>query len=389
MAYNYDRSGKKGKQIILIIVLMCGFSFVLWYNFFGRGSGLSDNDPYPADDVVPEGTCYHYQLLTDDGKKIYRSLYKACKNYEAEIPIKPIEINEFDNVIYAFRHDHPEFFWLHGTSVKMTEIDGSVIRVSFDLPSDVSEKMAKLEKKAEEILKNAPQLAYDKVKYFYEYIINKTEYDLTAPDNQNAYSALVNGKSVCGGYANAFLYLCDKASVYCGNVSGDVTGRDLHAWNFVKIYGQFYWVDVTWGDPTYLGGSSGKDNLNYDYLCVTDDDILKNRTITYPTSGAFTYPKCTDNSLNYYVKKGCYFESYDKSQVYNYILTEIGFSHTKKVDLKFASEKAFNEAVTDIFESDEYLNSLGKDLEKRFGVSISNMSGTSSGSSCHIVLEFV
>lgn len=64
-----------------------------------------------------------------------------------------------------------------------------------------------------------------------------------------AYGPLVEKRGICGGFAWAFKTLMDEAHVECrcvvGYMSSDTEVR--HQWNLVKIDGQFYHVDVTWG----------------------------------------------------------------------------------------------------------------------------------------------
>jgi len=390
MSYDqyYNRSGNKGPKIALIILLLCVLSFIIWYktqtddpdrnkvaelidNIFGSGS--SNDQPATTGKLELKGTCYYYQQLSAYERQAYESLYISCENGISETMINPILPEEFDRALFAFRLDHPEFFWLHGV-VNTTLLNGSVNKAYCAIPSDAADKMAKMDKKAEEVLKNAPQSDYDKVKYIYEYIINNTDYDLNAPDNQTAYSALINGKSVCAGYANAFLFLCDKAGIYCGYVTGNVVGRGPHGWNFVKLNGNYYWVDVTWGDPVFLDGSVRSDNLNYDYFCVTDKDIMTDRQITMVP--AFLYPQCIDNSLNYYVNSGIYFETYDKDAIYEYLMTKIGLEGERVIELKFADEIEYRKAVADLMESPDYWDIFNRDIKNRFGIFFTRKSGT-------------
>lgn len=65
------------------------------------------------------------------------------------------------------------------------------------------------------------------------------------------YGALVYGMCVCEGYALTFQCLAEALELDSIVVSGE-TGSGHHAWNLVRVDGQWYHVDVTWmdnGDP--------------------------------------------------------------------------------------------------------------------------------------------
>lgn len=64
-----------------------------------------------------------------------------------------------------------------------------------------------------------------------------------------AYGPLVEKRGICSGFAWAFKTLMDEANVECVCISGylkDCPGIG-HMWNLVKLDGQFYHVDPTWG----------------------------------------------------------------------------------------------------------------------------------------------
>lgn len=54
---------------------------------------------------------------------------------------------------------------------------------------------------------------------------------------------------VCGGYAQAFQYLCGLGGIECHYVTGYID-EGYHAWNIVVIDGASYYVDVTFCDST-------------------------------------------------------------------------------------------------------------------------------------------
>ncbi len=66
------------------------------------------------------------------------------------------------------------------------------------------------------------------------------------PGNQNLEGALLEGVTVCAGFSKALCYLADKLGIECKYVSGELPNGGLHAWNQVKIDGDWYNCDLTW-----------------------------------------------------------------------------------------------------------------------------------------------
>ncbi len=86
-------------------------------------------------------------------------------------------------------------------------------------------------------------------------------------ENSTAYSCIVNGRAQCSGYADAFL----QTAKACGLEARYVYNR-THAWNLVKIEGDWYHVDVTWEDP--IGSNDyGFSRLRNMYINLEDSKI--------------------------------------------------------------------------------------------------------------------
>lgn len=143
---------------------------------------------------------------------------------------------------------------------------------------------------------------YEKELIIHDYLIQNTEYSLTANDLvRTGVGVLATGYGVCEGIAKAAKYLFDIAKIPCAIVSGtgcSSTSDDSyepHAWNVVKIGDEWYHLDIT-----FDLGVSGK-SQRYDYFNLTDDEILRDHRITVPCGVL-----CKDDSLNYYVKNGLY-----------------------------------------------------------------------------------
>ena len=99
---------------------------------------------------------------------------------------------------------------------------------------------------------------YQKIQAIYDYICSHVTYDFEHLYNPyytlkyTAYAALVNGTSVCQGYALLFYRLALEAGVDSRFIGGDANGP--HAWNIVRLSGSYYNLDATWdaGCDNYL-----------------------------------------------------------------------------------------------------------------------------------------
>ena len=99
---------------------------------------------------------------------------------------------------------------------------------------------------------------------------------------------LDDGLAVCDGYSKTFSLLCNMEGIDCVRLSGDIDrnldGRSegLHAWNKVKILGNWYVVDITWSVLTSGANDFGalaqqfnsNEFLHHMYFLISDDDIL-------------------------------------------------------------------------------------------------------------------
>ncbi len=120
---------------------------------------------------------------------------------------------------------------------------------------------------------------YDKLMSIHDFICTINTYVKESEGGlycYSAYGSLVDKRSVCEGYAEAFKLLCDKAEIDCVLVTGmslpdnDDT-QEAHMWNLVRMDdNEWYAVDVTWDDAGDIAG-------NYNYFLVGTDTVVRGR----------------------------------------------------------------------------------------------------------------
>lgn len=130
------------------------------------------------------------------------------------------------------------------------------------------------------------QYLCDTIEYDYDALENaeKNEFmyvDEEFNDSFTAYGALINGKCVCAGYSAAFKLLADEAGLESIVVTGFLEGSLAHAWNKVKIEGEWQIVDSTNNDNEYLFNALF--NLpaeGGEHVLVEDNDYVLDNTIS-------------------------------------------------------------------------------------------------------------
>lgn len=117
--------------------------------------------------------------------------------------------------------------------------------------------------------------AYEMELAVHDWLVEWGSYDRTVYDNPNhsgrtgyrdPWGMLVGGYGNCLGYSSTFQLLMDLSGVECITVVGAAFGsREDHAWNMVKLDGEWYCVDVTWDDPT----GAARNGRHHRYFNVT------------------------------------------------------------------------------------------------------------------------
>lgn len=267
---------------------------------------------------------YAFSTLGVTGRNLYVEILYALDNYVEEMVLSSRDLDEIDRVFQYVMLDHPEIFYADGYSFVKYTMGEEIKKVTFTGNFTCSEQERKMrESEIEEAVTHFlrgidPEASdYEKVKAVYERVITNTDYDRGAPDNQNICSVLLNGDSVCQGYAKTVQYLLKRLNVPSVLVLGTVDNSEAHAWNLVRIDQEYYYVDATWGDASYVSREGegiqeeSVPKINYDFLCVTTEDLQA----THAFSDLMELPLCYARENNYYSKEGAYFTQVDFAQL--------------------------------------------------------------------------
>lgn len=139
---------------------------------------------------------------------------------------------------------------------------------------------------------------YFQAKAAYLYLLQTVSYNSENPKVcHSAWGALMDGKAVCEGISYAYAFLLNKMRIPCGIVNGDCSLMGgAHAWNLLKLDGDYYHVDVTWGLTSDQGS---RDNFNY--FMLTDDEISCNHSWDKKY-----IPSCRSYRYNFFTQNDSY-----------------------------------------------------------------------------------
>ena len=249
---------------------------------------------------------------------VYDRLYKELSIYGSSVIFTDDEIaaqdvfDEYTRLIDA----HPELFWLTGGAEAETVTRDDDQTLTFkpefaDHPYPLETMASALDSAVKSYVVECPGGSdYDKALWVHDRLIRNTKYDAdvlfyarsgTDPHFDyayTAYGALVRHKAVCAGYARAFQLIMNRFGIECGYISGKAVNSkgetEDHAWNYIKVDDQYYFVDVTWDDPVSEDYTDTA-HLSHDYFFLSTEDMGRDH---FPDEDQFI-PYCPETRSPY------------------------------------------------------------------------------------------
>nr|WP_320027282.1 transglutaminase domain-containing protein [uncultured Acetobacterium sp.] len=347
---NYERNGRKVVAIIiisvLIILLIAVGVFLALEDLAGSVNvkSLFNDIEGEKTEAITESQQQQfdgYAFLNENEKQAYAKVVQMLTDFDSEAKVSGISTEEIEGVLSAVDYDHPEIFWAGEFSYYFDEDNQMVSKVMVEYPYNETEKdrrQAEIEAAYQDYstgIKNGMS-EYEKVKYAYEYVIKNTVYEEDLEDDQNIYSVFGKKGSVCAGYSKAIQYLLKRTGIECSYVAGEAIGQGAHAWNIVRVDGEYYYLDATWGEFNVADNAEPEKSIFYDYFCVTTKELLKSHQ---PDESLIKYPEFTATAANYFVKENKLYDLNKQSEQNRFA-----------ADLEAAAnmgEKYFHYAITD------------------------------------------
>lgn len=254
--------------------------------------------PYGQAESVPQELYFGRNKLSCNNNIVsaYDAICKGVGSKSNAISLNAYNLSKDDflKVWELYRFDHPEHYWvpssygyrLSGNKVTSMEFGTqNPYLTGFDDVKFITE--------SQKYLDLAANLGteYEKSLVLHDALVQNVTYDTSAKNAHNCYGAIVDKKAVCEGYAEAYQYLLQL----CGIQSYIVTGtshNEGHAWNLVRLDGNYYYTDVTWDDP--ISANDKNKPVYHGYFNITTAILQEDHSIT-DTYGVL--PICTKTDM--------------------------------------------------------------------------------------------
>lgn len=257
---------------------------------------------------------YFYNQLDKKEKTIYDKLYKGIMKSESGFFVEKATEEKIQKIITYVLADHPEIFWCTGEAMCLgaSEEDKTieVYPIYNRFKHDKKNTIKSIEQTRDEIIASiSVEGEFEKVKAVYDYVTKNYEYVAESIDNQNVVSALLNKQTVCAGYAKAVQYILNGMDIDTSFITGTIVrdGETLyHAWNMVKVDGDYFYLDATWGV-----GSNELPHTCYNTFMLSDAEMLE----IYVPYGKYETTKNPNNS--WAMRNGTLLTQWDPQMIVN------------------------------------------------------------------------
>lgn len=314
-----------------------------------------------APDRVLDGSVpyFYYSRLTGSQQTMYDLLLAAVLKLQEDVLLSGHTEKDVETVMTSLAFDHPELFWYRTYGV-------GADRVKLFYGA-TAEEVAVLQRRIDEVV---PQYlegiddsmsAYDVAVRLHARVIAAVDYDTLALNKQeqeggpsiekiddlrSITGVFLNGKAVCEGYARAMQYLLQKCGIECAELAGNIrkeTGEQGggHAWNLLKIDGDYYQMDTTWDDGSNTVQTVQKVSTGFDYFCITTQEITRTRALDMcPTD----VPNCSATKANFYYHNDLVLDSYDLNKI-KQIAQDAAQKKKKAFTFKCKTKAVFDKAL--------------------------------------------
>ena len=249
---------------------------------------------------------YYYAQLPAKMQKAYNQLDAACSDFlesSADMSSEYFQVvnfseplsslDEVEQLYWCFYFSNPQYFFLKNGFSYFLDFSGVTLR-AYDNCLAASDRAAiknSIDSITDEYISSVSGMTDSVAKEtaIANKISDRVTYSTAAPYNQSLMSTLYYKSSVCNGYAMTMNYFCNALGI-----DSIIVTSDGHAWNRVKLNGQWYEADVTWYDQEghYWDAWLNKSTATF---LENDSDSMHVVNTAKPMYNNITLPSCTDD----------------------------------------------------------------------------------------------
>ena len=244
---------------------------------------------------------YYYEQLNKDQQKAYYAMKEGLLKLQDSFMVPMLSQKELSDIYFLIRMDCPEIFYSVTFSYRYYADSTAVEMIPKYLFSKdkIKEHRQAMESRVKKLARQTANIdEKEKELFIHDFIVQNVKYDkLKKEYSHEIIGALGNGVAVCEGIAKAVKILCDEMGIWCiialSEANPEKGIKYRHAWNVIRIGGQYYHLDATFDNTL-----SKDDTVRYDYVNLSDKQIFRDHEPVI-----WKVPKCLDNDHFYYKEK--------------------------------------------------------------------------------------
>lgn len=244
---------------------------------------------------------YYYSKMDKVQQSIYHAMKAGLTALASSFLVPRAEGRQLQDLFFKLRLDCPEIFYAVGFSYRsyMDSCNVEIIPEYLFDKKKVKEHQKAMEARVRKLIRPAQDMSeWEKERYIHDFICSNVYYDkLKKPYSHEIIGPLGQGVGVCEGIAKTVKILCDHLGIWCmiaiSEANPEKGIKYRHAWNVIRIDGNYYHLDATF-DNTLGGGKL----IRYDYFNLGDKQIFRDHeTVIHPV------PQCSEDNRFYYREK--------------------------------------------------------------------------------------
>ena len=345
---------------------------------FSKSQLISNIEDVVINELQPKNSTFYYNTLTDEQKKIYKSLVLSIKNLNTKTKIKDYNyiddnttMNDVKIAIQNIFLDHPEVFYVKNDYVVSTIELVNSKRIEVELEYTVSDK-AELESKISEInevitpiISDAKTMdKFDAELYIHDKICNLATYYKYTDINEvpeechSIYGCLILKSAVCDGLSKALQIMLNKVGIESILVTGALQNQS-HAWNLINLENNWYHVDIT-SNKSVKNEKNNKQEIIHSYFNITTEQVKTSSIIDLEDK----LPIADSTQYNYYIKTNQYIDVVDN---FTTKLKEILDKNKNETLVEFAVNtklREIPEKMVYVFQDNKYNKYVNTNINK-------------------------